>query len=64
MADETGAVSEADCMVCRDLDPGKRPAMRSDLLEIPPRGAVCDQCLQAWAVNVGFACLLEEPTQN
>jgi hypothetical protein len=54
MSNETELVSEADCVLCRDLDPDQRLLMRADLLEIPLREPVCDQCLRAWAVNLGF----------
>lgn len=43
--------------MCRDLDPGERLAMRADLLEIPLREPICEQCLRAWSVNVGFGWL-------
>jgi hypothetical protein len=35
MSDET--VSEADCVLCRDLDASQRTAMQADLIEIPLR---------------------------
>ena len=55
MSNETELISEADCVLCCDLDPDQHLLMRADLLEIPLR-PVCDQCLRAWAVNLGFGC--------
>jgi hypothetical protein len=57
-------VSEADYALCGDLDPGERTAMRADLLKIPLCGSVCDHCLRAWAINIGFGCLMDEPTKH
>jgi hypothetical protein len=64
ISNETAAVSFADCALCGDLDRGKRVLMRTELLDIPPCEVVCDQCLQAWADNVGFGCSIEGPTQH
>jgi hypothetical protein len=60
MRDET--VAEADCVLCRDLDPAQRAAMRADLIVIPLREPVCDQCLEAFAANLfaGFPKTEEE----
>jgi hypothetical protein len=57
-------VRVADCSLCRELDRGKRALMRTELLDIPLDDVVCDQCLRAWADNVGFECLIEGPTQH
>jgi hypothetical protein len=35
MSDES--VSEADCVLCRDLDPAQRMTLRADLIVIPLR---------------------------
>jgi hypothetical protein len=64
MSDETEVVSEVDCVLCRDLDPDERVAMRADLLEIPLGAPICEQCLRAWVLNIGVGCLLEEPTRH
>jgi hypothetical protein len=42
MSNETEVVSEADCVLCRHLDPGERTAMRADLLEIPLGEPICE----------------------
>jgi hypothetical protein len=52
MSNEPEAVSEADCVLCRHLDPWQRVTMRADLLEIPIREAVCDQCMEAFSANL------------
>jgi hypothetical protein len=44
MSDDT--VAEADCVLCRDLDPTQRSAMRADLIVIPLREPVCDHCME------------------
>jgi hypothetical protein len=61
---EAGAVGKEQCVLCRRLELGQCTAMRAELLEIPPCERVCDQCLQAWAGNVGFGCLIVGPTQH
>jgi hypothetical protein len=50
MPDET--IAEANCALCRDLDPAQRAAMRSDLIVIPLREPVCDQCTLAFWANL------------
>jgi hypothetical protein len=50
------SVSEAECVLCHDLDPGQRAAMRADLLEIPSRETVCDQ----WTRSPPIFSTLEE----
>jgi hypothetical protein len=50
MSDEH--VGEADCVLCRDLDPGQRAAMRAKLIEVPLREHVCDQCMDAFTANL------------
>lgn len=52
MADGIEHVTEADCVLCRDLDPGQRLAMRSDLIVIPLREPVCDWCTLAFWANI------------
>jgi hypothetical protein len=52
MSDETQPVSEADCVPCRDLDPGQRAATRADLLEIPLHEPVCGRCVEAFWINL------------
>jgi hypothetical protein len=52
MPDETEHVTEADCALCRHLDPDQRSAMRADLLEIPLREPVCDHCIEAFTANL------------
>jgi hypothetical protein len=52
MSDETEHVTEADCVLCRDLDTEQRRAMRAALFEIPLRKPVCDGCMEAFAVNL------------
>ena len=61
---ETGAVSKEHCVLCRSLERGQCAAMRAELLEIPLCERVCDQCLQAWADNVGFGGSTEGPTRH
>jgi hypothetical protein len=60
MSDETGG--EADCVLCRDLDPRQRAAMRGKLIEVPLREHVCDQCMDAFTANLfeGFPKTEEE----
>jgi hypothetical protein len=48
MSDET----INDCVLCRGLDVGQRAAMRASLVEIPSRGAVCVQCMDAFSANL------------
>jgi hypothetical protein len=50
MSDDT--LAEADCALCRDLDPNQRLAMRADLLVIPLRDPVCDGCVEAFTANL------------
>jgi hypothetical protein len=52
MSDDT--VSEADCVLCRDLDPARRAAMRADLIEIPLADIdnICEPCLEAFWTNL------------
>jgi hypothetical protein len=50
MSDET--IAEADCVLCRHLNPAQRAAMRADLLVIPLRDPVCDQCMEAFTANL------------
>jgi hypothetical protein len=60
MSDDT--IAEADCALCRDLDPNQRLAMRADLLVIPLRDPVCDGCVEAFTANLfaGFPKTEEE----
>jgi hypothetical protein len=62
MPDETEHVTEADCVLCRDLDPAQRAAMRADLIVIPLREPVCDGCVEAFTANLfaGFPKTEEE----
>jgi hypothetical protein len=50
MSDDT--IAEADCALCRDLDPVQRLAMRTDLILIPLHEPVCDQCVEAFTANL------------
>jgi hypothetical protein len=50
MSDET--IAEADCVLCSDLDPTQRAAMRAKLIVIPLRDPVCDQCVEAFTANL------------
>jgi hypothetical protein len=45
---------EADCVLCRDLDPAQRSAMRADLIVIPLREIehICDGCMEAFTANL------------
>jgi hypothetical protein len=52
MPEETEHVAEADCVICRDLDPAQRSTMRADLLLIPLREPVCDSCTLAFWTNL------------
>ena len=47
-------ISEADCVLWRDLDPAQRSAMRADLLEIPLRDIehICEHCVEAFTANL------------
>jgi hypothetical protein len=47
-------VAEADCVLCRDLDPAARSTMRADLLELPLRDIdnICEACLGAFWTNL------------
>jgi hypothetical protein len=60
MSDDT--IAEADCVLCRDLDPAQRVAMRADLIVIPLREPLCDQCVEAFTANLfaGFPKTEEE----
>ena len=40
MSDDS--IAEADCALCRHLDPAQRSAMRAQLIVIPLRDPVCD----------------------
>jgi hypothetical protein len=53
MSEDT--IAEADCALCRDLNPNQRLAMRAELLQIPLRQAVCDGCVEAFTANLLFA---------
>jgi hypothetical protein len=64
MSKETELVSEANCVLCRDLEPDERITMRADLLEVPLCEPVCEKCLRAWAGDAGLGCLLEEWTKH
>lgn len=46
------ASGEADCVLCCNLDPDQRAAMRAELIEIPIREPVCDQCMEASSANL------------
>jgi hypothetical protein len=52
MSDES--VPEANCVLCRDLDPAQRAAMRADLIKIPLRDIehICDGCMEAFTANL------------
>jgi hypothetical protein len=50
MSDDT--IAEADCVLCRHLNPDQRAAMRAQLIVIPLRDPVCDQCVEAFAANL------------
>ena len=50
MVDEM--VSEANCVQCRGLDPAQRLALRVDLIVIPLREPVCDQCMEAFTAKL------------
>jgi hypothetical protein len=52
MTGETERVTEADCVLCRYLTADQRLTMRADLIEIPLREPVCDQCMDAFAANL------------
>jgi hypothetical protein len=52
MSGETEAVSEADCILSRHLDPAQRLAMRAQLIVIPLRDPVCDGCVEAFTANL------------
>jgi hypothetical protein len=60
MPDDT--VPEADCALCRDLDPAQRAAMRAQLIVIPLRDPVCDGCVEAFTAKLfaGFPKTEEE----
>jgi hypothetical protein len=48
MSNETELIGEADCVLCRGLDPDQRAAMRADLLEIP---FASPSAINAWSVR-------------
>jgi hypothetical protein len=52
MSNETELVTEADCVLCRHLDPAQRASMRADLLEMPLHEPVCDPCVGAFWTNL------------
>jgi hypothetical protein len=56
MTEGEGSVTEADCVLCRDLDPGQRAAMRADLIVIPLGDPVCDGCVEAFTANLFAGC--------
>jgi hypothetical protein len=60
MSDDS--VAEADCILCRDLNPIQRLALRADLIVIPLREPVCDGCVEAFTANLfaGFPKTEEE----
>jgi hypothetical protein len=62
MPDETEHVTEADCALCRHLNPAQRATMRADLIVIPLREPVCDACVEAFTANLfaGFPKTEEE----
>jgi hypothetical protein len=43
MSDDS--IAEADCALCRHLNPAQRSAMRAQLIVIPLRDPVCDGCV-------------------
>jgi hypothetical protein len=49
-----GTITEAKCVLCYDLDPAQRAAMRADLIVIPLRDIdrICEQCLEAFTANL------------
>jgi hypothetical protein len=54
MTEGEGSVTEADCLLCRDLDPAQRAAMRADLIVIPLRDIehICEPCMEAFTANL------------
>ena len=53
MSGGTEHVTDADCVLCRDLDPDQRRAMRADLLEVPlPVDNICDGCMEAFTAKL------------
>ncbi len=54
MSNEPEFVPEADCVLCRDLDPVKRMALRADLLVIPLGDIdyICEPCTEAFTANL------------
>jgi hypothetical protein len=52
MSYQPEAVSGADCVLCRQLGPSQRAAMRADLLQIPLNEPVCDHCTEAFCANL------------
>jgi hypothetical protein len=43
---------EGECVLCSGLSRDQRQAMRADLLVIPLREPVCDQCVEAFTANL------------
>ena len=52
MSGETEHVTEADCVLCHDLNADQRIVMRADLIVIPLREPVCDGCMEALTANL------------
>jgi hypothetical protein len=52
MSDMSESITEADCVLCCDLDPVAKAAMRADLIKIPLREPVCDPCVEAFSANL------------
>jgi hypothetical protein len=44
---------EANCALCRDLDPAERAAMRANLIVIPLHEIdhICEPCMEAFTAN-------------
>ena len=47
-------VDEDHCSLCSRMWPSEREAFRANLDAIPLKEPVCNQCLKAWARNIGF----------
>jgi hypothetical protein len=62
MSDNPIPIPEADCSLCRHLNPAQRLAMRAQLIVIPLRDPVCDACVEAFTENLfaGFPKTEEE----
>jgi hypothetical protein len=54
MPDNTEHVTEANCVLCRDLDLTQRSAMRADLIVISLREIehICDGCMEAFTASL------------